>query len=230
MQTLFIITGTNKGLGKALSEKILSGIQDASILSLGRNCDTELAQQANRFRHVFIDLAQSSAIAQTLQTQADYLNQASQIVFISNAGNIAPITAIGQMHETELMESVVVNATAPAIICNYLLKTCAGKKIKLVNISSGAATRAIEGWAAYCAGKAYAKMFFDVLKEQAQNQPNIEVYQINPGVIDTDMQKEIRNANVQTFPEHERFVALNAEGRLQTPAAVATTILNEINV
>lgn len=226
---LYIITGTSKGLGKALSEKILSDIKDAHILSLGRSCDAALAQLKNRFRHVAIDLSQPAAITQALQTQTDYITQASQVVFISNAGNIAPITAIGRMNENELIQSVAVNATTPAIICNYLLEICAGKKLTLVNISSGAASRTINGWAAYCAGKAFAKMFFDVLKEQIQNQPDVEVYQINPGVIDTDMQKEIRNADAQTFPEHDRFVALNSEGRLQTPTAVATTILKEIN-
>lgn len=230
MQTLFIITGTNKGLGKALSEKILSDKIEASILSLGRSCDMELAKQTDRFRHTSVDLTDSSAISMSLQTHAELIKHATQVVFISNAGTISPITAIGQMNETELIQSVAVNATAPAIICNYLLKVLNGKKLKLVNISSGAATRAIDGWASYCAGKAFAKMFFDVLKEQVQNKPDMEVYQINPGVIDTDMQKEIRSANAQTFPEQNRFIELSEEGQLQTPDTVAIKILKVVNL
>ena len=46
-----------------------------------------------------------------------------------------------------------------------------------------------------------------------------------PGVIDTDMQVQLRGADPRLFPERERFVALQVGSRLDSPAQAAAKVL-----
>ena len=47
---------------------------------------------------------------------------------------------------------------------------------------------------------------------------------INPGVIDTGMQADIRAASSADFPAVERFIQRKADGELRAPARVAGAI------
>lgn len=50
-----------------------------------------------------------------------------------------------------------------------------------------------------------------------------------PGVIDTDMQTELRAAAASGFPDQQRFVELKQTGQLATPEAAATRVLAYLN-
>ena len=60
----------------------------------------------------------------------------------------------------------------------------------IVNVSSGAAHRPMEGWSAYCAGKAgLAMVTRSIMLETAGK--GIRIFGFSPGTIDTDMQVKI---------------------------------------
>ena len=62
---------------------------------------------------------------------------------------------------------------------------------------------------------------------EQQNQPNpVEAYSVAPGVVDTDMQREIRAASEEDFPQLSRFVELYTNGDLQSPEATAKQLLD----
>jgi len=94
----------------------------------------------------------------------------------------------------------------------------------LVNISSGAATTPYYGWAAYCASKAAVDQLTRVvaLEEAAHG---LSAYAISPGLVDTDMQAEVRASTDASFPEVERFRRAKRENRFNAPGWVASHIL-----
>jgi NAD(P)-dependent dehydrogenase (short-subunit alcohol dehydrogenase family) len=53
----------------------------------------------------------------------------------------------------------------------------------------------------------------------------VKAYAIAPGVIDTDMQVEIRSADPEQFSGHENFVRMKEEGALLSPQESASRIL-----
>ena len=65
----------------------------------------------------------------------------------------------------------------------------------IVNLSSGAAHRPMEGWSAYCAGKAGLAMLTRAIHEEYAAQ-GIRVFGFAPGVVDTDMQGSIRASGI----------------------------------
>ena len=84
----------------------------------------------------------------------------------------------------------------------------------LVNISSGAATKPYEGWAAYCASKAAVDQLTGcVALEEARH--GLRAYALSPGLVDTDMQAAIRASDERDFPEVERFRRFAADGPVQ---------------
>src|SRR5690606_15700892 len=65
----------------------------------------------------------------------------------------------------------------------------------IVNLSSGAAHRPMEGWSAYCAGKAGLAMVTQSLALE-YGARGIRAFGFAPGVVDTDMQGEIRASGI----------------------------------
>ena len=65
-------------------------------------------------------------------------------------------------------------------------------------------------------------MFYEVAKSEYEEH---RFFNIDPGVIDTNMQKSIRNSD---FPDVSNFKDLQEEGKLKSPNHVASEILNTV--
>jgi NAD(P)-dependent dehydrogenase (short-subunit alcohol dehydrogenase family) len=78
------------------------------------------------------------------------------------------------------------------------------------------------GSAAYCAVKAGLDHLSRALALEA---PDVGVVSLAPGVIDTDMQVQLRSADPDRFPEQARFQGLKDGGQLQTAEATAAAVL-----
>jgi benzil reductase ((S)-benzoin forming) len=65
--------------------------------------------------------------------------------------------------------------------------------------------------------------------EQAVSEHPILAFSVNPGVMDTAMQADVRESKVEEFPDRERFVRLKLEGKLAQPDDVARRIVDLID-
>src|SRR6185436_10822491 len=73
----------------------------------------------------------------------------------------------------------------------------------IVNVSSGAAYRPLEGWSSYCAAKAgLAMMTQSIALETAGS--GICLFGFSPGTIDTDMQVKIRASGLNPVSQIPR--------------------------
>lgn len=99
-------------------------------------------------------------------------------------------------------------------------------------ISSGAATNAYSGWSAYSASKAAINSLAQSL---AVEETEITSLAIRPGVVDTEMQNDIRSKRTYARGvtnvdgdvmghSHEKFVQLKEEGKLLSPDTVGKAI------
>ncbi|WP_441630014.1 SDR family NAD(P)-dependent oxidoreductase [Cupriavidus sp. 2MCAB6] len=95
---------------------------------------------------------------------------------------------------------------------------------KILAISSGAARRPIEGWSAYCAGKAGLDMFVRSINAeyaQAPAERAVRAVALAPGVVDTGMQATIRDAD---FAQVQRFRDLKENDQLASADDTAQRI------
>jgi benzil reductase ((S)-benzoin forming) len=218
-----VLTGVSRGLGAALFDELAN--RDDRILAIGRHFTDEqcalAAAEPDRIRVREAELADPLTVPDT-EALREFLSGSDESVLIHNAGVVEPVGRLGHLPAAAIVTAVGVNLTAPMLLTNeFVTARPASAAGRVLFISSGAAHRVIEGWSVYSATKRGAEMFFDAL---AVEHPDLYVANVNPGVMDTDMQATLRGA---AFPERERYVALYERGELPSPAAVARRIIAE---
>ena len=218
---LYIVTGTTKGLGKALADRIALD-SDNEIIALARAPDAPIPGGAR----LEVDLADIAAVEATFDRIEQRVRgkRYAKAVLINNAGIVDPVGPLERVEAKDLARNIAVNLVAPMLLMRRFLRATEGVALlrRIVNISSGAARRPISGWSAYCAAKAALDMATRVVALEA---PKVEAASLAPGVIDTAMQGIVRSASERDFPDVERFRRMKAEGELRSAEDVAADIL-----
>lgn len=221
-----IITGINTGLGKAFFD-YFNTKDKVRIIAISRRITEQQKYllEAKTFDYINIDFSNFNN-TDTLQLDK-YITKEDFVVFINNAATISPINKIGEFNDNDILNVVSINTVAPLLITNSIMRH-EFKELKVINISSGAAHKPIVGWSLYCATKSANEMFFETLQSQ-ENGSNVKIYNVNPGVIDSNMQEFIRNTNEVIFPTINDFKALKKNNKLKTPKQAALDVLKEAN-
>ena len=220
----YLITGASQGLGRALAEAILER-PDTQVLGISRHATIE----HERYQHQPLDLSDIEAVEHNIGKIFGPRPDAQSLTLINNAGTLGEIGYVGELPNEHFQFVFDLNVVAPAMLMNTFLRTYADQTDvprTVLNISSGAAQRPVDGWAAYCASKAALNALSETAqKEQDLRGTGVRVWALAPGVVDTAMQAHIRTAEVGQFSEAAKFAGYQAEGQLQTPEAVAERIL-----
>lgn len=220
MRTI-IISGVSRGLGKELFT-CLTGMPDVLLIGISRPSDSEIINTNENQLIFYIDLAQDNII---FPDPSLWIRPTTtQLIWINNAGTIDPIGKIGNLDVNEVDHALHTNLISPIKITSILVHATLKYKLpfKVINISSGAALSPIPGWGVYCTGKCGISMFLDCL---AKDHPNVELTHIDPGVLDTEMQKKIRESDEKDFPLVSNFIAYHNDRQLKDPKAVANDIV-----
>ena len=215
---LLIVTGATGGIGSAL---ILTALQhQCKCCAVVRN-EAKLSQiisdQESKLLTVLPYTPPPTAELKLL------LNQVCFVTLVSCAFQIQPISHIVNFGDQEVEDNIHDNLTIFVQLVSRIALLCKQKSLPLniVNLDSGAAYRAIDGWSLYSAGKAYADMFLQTL---AIEEPWVSVVLYDPGVVDTGMQETIRNAEQNQFSQVKTFKEYYANNLLHSPQIVAADI------
>ncbi len=217
---IFYITGTSSGIGKALAEQALQ-IEESIVFGFSRTCSIKHAN----YKHIAIDLGN---VDEVLKLNFEKHSDAYKVVLINNAGIVGEVKPIGKQANESIVNVFNLNTICPVILTNKLLQTYEGidVSIVIVNISSGAARHPIESWTPYCASKAAIDMFSQVLQaENVYDTKKIRAFSIAPGIVDTNMQQQVRTSKPKDFPHLDKFIDYKNKGQLVLPEVVAQKIL-----
>lgn len=210
-----ILTGHARGLGQAIATELLT--REIPVLGLSRG---DCPDFTRRFPHlaeqVSVDLSDPHALLSWLETGCltRYLADASGVLLINNAGMLGPVGAPGRQDSQEIMRAVSLNVAAPLVLCDAVARVYCGS-VRIAHVSSGAGRNPIPGWSIYGATK--AALDHHARCVVADSNPRLRICSIAPGVIDTEMQGEIRGASIENFPLLGRFQALKENGELSSP-------------
>ncbi len=227
-RSLTILTGASRGLGAAMAEQLLQ--RGAMVLTMSRHPDETLCAKATEagasLEQWSIDLADSTSVASRLETWLrDQRSPFSSATLINNAALAGKAGPIDAREADELAAVLRVGLEAPMLLTSAFLRAARewNVPLKVLNISSGAGRKPLAGTAAYCALKAGLDHFSRVVAlDEAHQRNGAMIVSLAPGVIDTDMQTELRESDPRAFPDQPRFAAMKAQGQL-TPAAAAAT-------
>ena len=222
MKKTVVITGANRGLGKAFVDVLIKD-EDCFVISVSRSLSEEQKDYSSKqFRFIKVDLAEDN-VAEKIAVLKDVIGNEA-VYFVNNASIIEPIVKIEDLDETAMDNTISVNIKSTMLITKFLLENFKTNALTFVNISSGAANRAISNWSLYCSSKAFIQMFFNTAESEYKQH---RFFNIDPGVMDTNMQKSLRDSD---FPDVENFKDLQKEGQLKLPNDVAEDILKTIHI
>ena len=229
---LTILTGASRGMGQAMARQLLAAGHD--LLCISRRADEALAQEATRLgrrcEHWPQDLARADNPAGRLDTWLETKGPAglASVNLINNAGLLPRIAPLDAVPLAELKDALRVDLEAPMLLTSVFLRSTAQWPLRrrVLNISSGLGRKAMASQAAYCAAKAGMDHFTRcVALEQASLPNGARVCSLAPGVIDTDMQVQLRGADEDRFPDRANFVGLKMKGVLSSPEEAAARVL-----
>jgi len=220
----YYITGTSRGIGKAFAEYLLEDPSN-NVIGMSRQKTIEHPN----YRHFFLDLTDIHAVA---DFKFELHSNPQKIYLINNAGALGAIKPIGKLTAESIISSYTLNLVAPSVLTNAFIacyNTTDTEKV-ILNISSGAGKNPIDGWSTYCASKAGIDMFSRAVdveqKVRAEHaQENIhkgfKIFSISPGVVNTQMQSEIRDASKEDFSRVEDFRKYKETEQLADPKNIS---------
>lgn len=222
MRTVFI-TGVSRGLGQALSTSLDDG--NTRLVGFGRT----QGDFAGTFHTCDFSKPQLASSILESALESENLSESDSIVFIANAGHLGLLAKAQDLDAFEIEQTIASNLIGSAITVSTFLKFTQNLNVPktFIQITSGAALpdRAKASWSLYCSSKAgQEQLIRSVAKEQENAAHPCCLINVNPGVMETSMQVEIRKTSPEAFPEVERFKKMKEEGRIPSPDTIASRI------
>ncbi|MEM9969416.1 MAG: SDR family oxidoreductase, partial [Pseudomonadota bacterium] len=193
-----VITGASRGIGEAAARHFASA---GAHVVLAARSETRINEIAKDIREsggaataVRCDVSQAADVARVIGTAIE--TTGSLDVLINNAGLIEPIARLADSEPDAWRQVVDTNLKGVYHGLRYAIPEMvrAGGGT-LINISSGAATSALEGWSHYCATKA-AVLSLTRVAHKEYGEKGVRVVGLSPGTVATYMQVAIKASGI----------------------------------
>ena len=226
-QKTYLVTGASKGIGLELSLALVtSGLRvillarDTPLLEKSRDMVQSISASSSA---IVCDLADNQSIDKAIINLSNDFQKIDGI--IHNAGAIAPIMPMSKAPSDAWTENIQVNLIGVQRLTKGIYPLMqASEHCRVTTISSGASLRPLESWSSYCVAKAGQDMWARCLAEEGKRD-GITAISIAPGIVNTDMQKEIRSADSEDFPSLSSFIGYYENGELSDAKDVAKKLL-----
>ncbi len=222
-----IITGAGRGIGAAAARTLAR--YGAKVIVSARRLDDAEAVVAT------ITEGQAAAIGCDVSRSEDVANlilEAGRLfgvptILINNAGVVAPIGRLDSLEPEAFAAAIRITLVGAAFAARAVLPAMveAGGG-RIINLSSGAAHRPLEGWSAYCASKAGLAMLTRSIALE-YGEAGIKAFGFSPGVVDTGMQAEIRASGLNPVSRLPRESLASVEEPAEGIAFLCTSASND---
>lgn len=218
-----LITGASRGIGAAAARRFAgAGARVALIARSAGSLDALAAETGG--------LALPCDVADHAAVQAAVARATTQLgppdILINNAGIIDPIARLADSDAAAWDRVVDVNFKGVYHAMRAVLPAMLSRKAgTVVNLSSGAATGALEGWSHYCATKA-AVLSLTRVAHREYGDKGIRVVGLSPGTVATEMQTRIRASGINPVSQLDPTAHIPPEDVAQALAWLCSPAAN----
>ena len=208
-----LVTGASRGLGEGVARAL--GEAGAAVMLVARDgalAETvarDIVAKGGRAEAIACDVSDYAAVEKVVAAARARLGGLD--ILVNNAGVIEPIAEIATSDPKAWANNITINLigayNAVRAVLPGMLAEGGGT---VVNVSSGAAYRPLEGWSAYCSGKAGLAMLTRAIELETKGR-GIRVFGFSPGTIDTEMQVKIRASGMNMISQIPRADLLPVE-------------------
>ena len=179
-----LITGASSGLGECLFK---SFSKKFNVINISKTIS------ASKY-NIVVNLRDLANLKEKLKNK-----NSKHELCILNAGTMGTIGSASSINYEDFLEALKVNVLANKIIIDWSISN--GCK-DFIGISSGAATKNYDGWLNYCVTKS---AFRSMLLQYQKDLPKLNFKLISPGILNTNMNKKIKNLDVNLYPDMNKF-------------------------
>ena len=219
-----VLTGASRGIGEAAAYALA---EEGVAVVLAARSEESLAKIAAQIRErggqaetVCCDVSRYEDVAAAVERCTSTFGRID--ILLNNAGVIDPIAHLTRS-DPETWDRVIdinVKGVYYGMRAAGAVMEAAGQGV-IINISSGAAVSALEGWSHYCASKA-AVLSLTRCGHKELAGKGVRVVGLSPGTVATDMQREIRKSGVNPVSQLEWDAHIPPEWVGRTVAWLAT--------
>jgi NAD(P)-dependent dehydrogenase (short-subunit alcohol dehydrogenase family) len=193
-----VITGGGTGIGKGIAIAFAqAGARTVTILGRrevmlqsaieGIRAAAAAAGKTSEGLYAVTDLTKREQVDKALRATVEQAGNGKISILVSNAGSLAEPSALSETAVEDFMDTFETNVRGALNLLQAFLPYAAADAV-LINVSTGMAHMApVQGMSAYHVGKAANLKMVDCFAEE---NPNIRVVSIHPGLVQTDLFKK----------------------------------------
>jgi len=188
--TVSLVMGASVGLGAAVVEALVA---EGASVGIAARRDGELkalaAKLGPKVLPIACDVSDHGQVMAAVDATVATFGKLDHLV--NNAAVIEPIGRVADTDPAAWARAIAINLTGNYYAIHACLPHLLASRGVVVNVSSGAAHRPLEGWGSYSASKAGLAMLGRSLMLEYGEQ-GLRVYGFAPGTVRTAMQEKIR--------------------------------------
>lgn len=208
-----LVTGASRGIGEAAARSLAKyGARVVLAARSARDIEriaAEIRESGAEATAVTCDVANYADVQKAVQLCIDTFGGID--ILVNNAGVIEPIARIEKSDPEAWGQVIDINVKGVyhgiRAVAPHMLQKGSGT---VVNISSGAAVGALEGWSQYCASKAAALSLTRCADKEFGDQ-GLRVVGLSPGTVATRMQVDIKASGINPVSQLDPSVHIPAE-------------------
>ncbi|MEM9198982.1 MAG: SDR family NAD(P)-dependent oxidoreductase [Pseudomonadota bacterium] len=206
-----LITGASRGIGAAAARVMAA--QGAAVVLAARSATAvetiaaEIEADGGRAAALDCDVAEYAAVCRAVDLAKAQFGGLD--ILVNNAGVIDPIARIEDSYPAAWAQVQAINVTGVYHGIRAALSVMSAGSV-IINISSGAAVSALEGWSHYCASKA-AVLSLTKCADVELAARGIHVVGLSPGTVATEMQVAIKASGINPVSELDPSVHIPAD-------------------
>jgi len=214
---LIVVTGSSKGLGLALCQRLLN--EGYKVVGISRTLTDEFEALQKEFPETLFREGYDFANTDDIQNLVRNITKAHGNIYgLVNNAALGHDGVLGTMHETQIKELIAVNIEAPILLTKYASRSMLMKlQGRIINIGSIIASTGFNGLSVYGATKASMSGFTKSLAREL-GKAKITVNTVAPGYMKTAMTSGLEGEKLKSI---ERRSPL---GHLATVEDVAGTV------